>query len=271
MTTNSAATPGHWGQPVAFLHSQDGEEREVGDRQWKSRHPSQLRRRDECCAPAADRHGTSLVFHSCFTLVHSPSRLRLSFVFHSFHWFHSCFILARARSGSHTGLGENLRHGRGKEGKERGNLKRGGGEPGLQLGYRRRGVFFLLNMRIPGAALATGAFYSGKLAGSSSSKSMSFSPFFFLVFYFSSFVFSMFLCFSLFDGFFFFFFALFHSFSFFLLFSTSFFLPLSFSVFFFNIFFFSFFVWLSFSFSQFILFPSFLFSFYLCFSFCIPL
>ena len=33
MTTNSAATPGHWGQPQAFLQSQDEEEREVGDRQ----------------------------------------------------------------------------------------------------------------------------------------------------------------------------------------------------------------------------------------------
>ena len=33
MTTNSAATPGHWGQPEALLQSQDEEEREVGDRQ----------------------------------------------------------------------------------------------------------------------------------------------------------------------------------------------------------------------------------------------
>ena len=91
-TTNSAATPGHWGQPRAFLQSKDEEEREVGNRQWKSKHPSQLRHRDERPVPAAE---TPAVIMLATRFIHvSFCFIRPSFVFHSFHWFQSCFIRA---------------------------------------------------------------------------------------------------------------------------------------------------------------------------------
>ena len=76
-TTNSAATPGHRGQPWAFLQSQDEQEREVGNRQWKSKHPSQLRHRDERAAETP----VVIVLAACF--------IHVSFVSFA---FLSCFI-----------------------------------------------------------------------------------------------------------------------------------------------------------------------------------
>ena len=75
------------------------------------------------------------------------------------------FILAKNPSLPAQRLGENLRHGRGKEGKERG--KERGKSPGSNLArkalsYPRRN------------ARATDTFYDVQQAGSSSSKSMSF-------------------------------------------------------------------------------------------------
>ena len=103
-------------------------------------------------------------------------------MFHSFHWFHSCFIRAISVIPKVQRLGENLRHGRGKEGKERG--KERGKSPGSNFARKA-----LSNPRRN--ARATDAFYDVKQAGSSSSKAMSFffHFFLFLVFFFSSFVF----------------------------------------------------------------------------------
>ena len=261
-TTNSAATPGHWGQPRAFLQSKDEEEREVGNRQWKSKHPSQLRHRDERPVPAAE---TPAVIMLATRFIHvSFCFIRPSFVFHSFHWFQSCFIRAISVIPKGLRLGENLRHGRGKEGKERG--KERGESPGSNFARKA-----LSNPRRN--ARATDAFYDVKQAGSSSSKSMSF---FFPFFPFPCFLF-FFLC---------FFFLYFFAFllliffrlilSFFILFSffffcNLFFLPSSFSGFFGRYLFFSFLEVFSFSFSHFVfcLLSCFLFPCVLLF--CIPL
>ena len=210
-TTNSAATPGHWGQPWAFLQSHDEEEREVGNRQWKSKHPSQLRHRDERPVPAAETPAV-IVLAACF--IHHFIKfcfIRLSFVFHSFHLFHSCFIRAISVIPKAQRLGENLRHGRGKEGKERG--KERGKSPGSNFARKA-----LSNPRRN--ARATDAFYDVKQAGSSSSKSMSFFFHFFpfpcFLFFFPLFFFLYFFAFLL-----LFFFRLILSFSFFYLFSFS--------------------------------------------------
>ena len=202
----------------------------------------------------------SRAFHSCFICF-----IRLSFVFHSFHWFHSCFIRAISVIPKAQRLGENLRHGRGKEGKERG--KERGKSPGSNFARKAHS-----NPRRN--ARATDAFYGVKQAGSSSSKSMSF---FFSIFSFFLFSF-FFLCFFFLHFFAFLLLIFFRLFlSFFVLFTffflcNLFFLPSSFSGFFFGQYLFlSFLEVFSFSFSHFVLFLLSCFLFPYVLSFCIRL
>ena len=117
------------GASLGHFYGQDEEERKRRSRRNRNAQPRQdepqLRRSwDTAEMPGHASRGR--VFHSCFICF-----IRLSFVFHSFHLFHSCFIRAICVIPKGVRLGENLRHGRGKEGKERG--KERGKSPGSNL------------------------------------------------------------------------------------------------------------------------------------------